>query len=638
MELKEKFKKCLKKMSKSKNKDSIDFQFISEKPKDGKLLFGHEEIVNTLEKVVLKSPESFTIGLYGDWGSGKSSIAETLQSNLKSQNIPLVIFDVWKHEGDALRRTFLKDIDKKLSSKSFGKKYYKEGFKLEKNLESDINIETKDGYDFKGKKLFKNFIVIALFAIIPLILVFSGLLGIGKVFSIEEFSFDSLIEKIVQIIGGLTIPVVFWLKFSNYFIVERKTTVKKSRIQDPIEFENSFRNILGNLTGNVSKIVVVFDNLDRVNGKKAVEIISTIKTFLEPVDKKNIKDVVFIIPCDSIAIKKHLASTFSVNDNQYADEFLRKFFNTIIWIPEFYSTELQGLASEKLKETNVPDLDNINLAALIVIVFDQNPRQIIQFINILLANYLLINERINEGKISGFSLENNITQLAKYLLLIQKFPSIMEVYKNELIYDLNKDIDEFADKKIYGIESHSIEEFKEFRDLTSQWHIESLDFYFKFRITQFEAAFENSTRLISLLQSNRIKDIFKDSSEKEKKEREYLDSLDIKTKTEELSNIVKQKVNTNNYPLIVTQFINGLLELTKHYGITLNDDAYREIYNKLRKAVFKSELYRIDINNLIEECINKINDTKLKASFLNMAKKQWIIEFNNYHKKENNEE
>jgi hypothetical protein len=80
------------------------------------------------------------------------------------------------------------------------------------------------------------------------------------------------------------------------------------------------------------------------------------------------------------------------------------------------------------------------------------------------------------------------------------------------------------------------------------------------------------------------------------------------------------------------------LELTKHYGISLNDDAYREIYHKLRKAVFKSELYRIDINNLIEECINKINDTKLKASFLNMAKKQWIIEFNNYHKKENNEE
>ncbi|GGG98339.1 hypothetical protein GCM10011416_15560 [Polaribacter pacificus] len=634
MELKEKFKKYLKDMSKSKNNDSIDFQFISEKPKDGKLLFGHEEIVSTLEKVVLKSPESFTIGLYGDWGSGKSSIAETLQSKLKTKNIPLIIFDVWKHEGDALRRTFLKDIDKKLSSDYFGKNYYKKGFELEKNLEYEINVETKDGYEFKGKKFLKNMLVIVLFVIIPLILVFSGFLGIGNLLEIEDFSFDSLFDKLVKIIGGLTIPVVFWFKYSNSFIVEKKTVIRKSKIKDPIEFEKSFNRILDNLSDKVEKIVVVFDNLDRVSGSKAVEIISTIKTFLEPVDKENKKDVVFIIPCDAVAIKKHLANVFTVKDTQYADEFLRKFFNTIIWIPQFYDTELQKLAHYKLKETNIKDLNNLNLAALIILVFDQNPRQIIQFINILLANYLLLNER----NISGFQLEKNVTQLAKYLLLIQKFPSVMEIFKKEMIYDLEEDVSEIINNKNYKIDNDLFDDFNEFRDLTSQWHIESLDLFFKFRLTEFEAAFENSTRLIGLLQSNRIGDIFTSTSEKEKNEKEYLDSLGIKEKTRELSNIVKQKIMNNNYPLIVTQFINGLLELTKHYKIELNDDAYREIYNRLRKSNFKEELYRIDLNNILSECIDKIEDEKLKNNFLSMAKKQWISDFTNYHKSENNEE
>jgi len=634
MELKRKFKKCLEKLKNSSENTLEDFQFISEKPKDGKLLFGHDEIVTTLERVVSKSPESFTIGLYGDWGSGKSSIAETLQSNLKNKNIPLVIFDVWKHEGDALRRTFLKDLDKKLSGKYFGKEYYKEGFELEKNLENEVNIETKDGYDFKGKKLLKNFIVITLFIVIPFILVFSGLLGIGKLFRIEEFAFESLLEKLGQIIGGLTIPVVFWLKFSNYFIVEKKTTIKKSRIQDPIEFEESFNQVLDNLSKKVNKIVVVFDNLDRVSGAKAVEIISTIKTFLEPVDKKNKKDVVFIIPCDSVAIKKHLATVFAVNDKQYADEFLRKFFNTIIWIPQFYDTELQKLASIKLKETRIEDLDSLDLAALITLVFDQNPRQIIQFINILLANYLLLKER----NISGFSIKNNVTQLAKYLLLIQKFPKIMELHKDNKVYNLNESTKHVFGEKVQGIKKSELDEFHNFLDLTRSWKIESLDLFFKFRLTQFEAAFENSTKLLSLLQSNRIKEILKsENSEKLKKDKQYLDSLEIPDKMDELSNIVKQKIKSNSYPLIATQFINGLFELTSHYNIRLNDDAYRTIYNKFRRPNFKSEFYRLNMRHITDECIDKIENKRLKSDFSSMTKNLWLEDFTNYHKEDSND-
>ncbi|MDT7831787.1 P-loop NTPase fold protein [Flavobacteriaceae bacterium S356] len=636
MELKKKFKKCLQKMRKPETVYKDDFHFISEKPKGGDLLFGHKEIVLALEKIVLKSPESFTIGLYGDWGSGKSSIAETLQSNLKKRNIPLVIFDVWKHEGDALRRTFLKDLDKKLSGKSFGKEFYKEGFELEKNLESDINIETKDGYDFKGKKLVKNFLVIALFAVVPLILVFTGLLGIGKVLSIQEFSFDNLTEKILQIIGGLTIPVVFWLKFSNSFILEKKTTVKKSRIQDPLEFENSFHNILENLTSNVNKIVVVFDNLDRVNGKKAVEIISTIKTFLEPIDKKNVRNIVFIIPCDSIAIKKHLASTFSVNDTQYADEFLRKFFNTIIWIPEFYINELEKLAIEKLEESGIIDFKNDELSALIVLVFDKNPRQIIQFINILISNYILIKER----RIEGFSLQDDIAKLAKYLLLIQKFPEIMNVYKNTMSYDLDALPDDLNEEK-NGVRKFSgkvVSEFYRFLRLTEHVKIDSLDLFFKLRRSDFENKFENGSRLIKLIETNRIKElvgkekpIINTESDKQfNNDLEFINDFQLKDKEYEFGEILIEKMRTMTNPILLAKFIDGLLHLLEFKEIDLEAKIYRMICDKLKQS--GSNISDITPKLLITQCYNKLTNNIYKKGLRESVNERHVDDFVGHHK------
>ncbi len=332
MKLKERYKKCLTKMRDKSVNTNIDFQFITEKPKNKELLFGHKQIVKTLEKLVINSPESFTIGLYGDWGSGKSSIAETLQRDLKKLNIPLIIFDVWKHEGDALRRTFLIDFDKKLSGDKFGKEYYKQGFELEKNIDSQVKGSISDGYKLQWKKLLNHISLIVLFFAI-IIFSITGLFWlVGKIFNFNSEPSSNVLEITTLFIGGISVPIFYWFKYFNSFIKEKKEEFVKEKFQDPIEFENSFHNILNNLTEKVDKIVVVFDNLDRVSGMKAVEIISTIKTFLEPVDK-NIekKDVVFIIPCDAVAIKKHLESVFEIKDKLYADEFLRKFFNTIIF-------------------------------------------------------------------------------------------------------------------------------------------------------------------------------------------------------------------------------------------------------------------------------------------------------------------
>lgn len=98
---------------------TTDFEFLKDKPLEttGELSaskFGHEEIATTLSRIIIKCPAPFTIGLFAKWGAGKSTVANSLKEQLPAEKIPVIIFDVWKHEGDALRRTFLKETVRQL--------------------------------------------------------------------------------------------------------------------------------------------------------------------------------------------------------------------------------------------------------------------------------------------------------------------------------------------------------------------------------------------------------------------------------------------------------------------------------------------------------------------------------------------
>src|SRR3990172_3417003 len=91
--------------------------------------FGHKEIADTLTELIINCPTPFTIGLFGRWGAGKSTISFMLKAAMYMNKFGFILFDVWKHESDALRRTFLKEAVKQL--------------KEQKNLPQDFNLEER---------------------------------------------------------------------------------------------------------------------------------------------------------------------------------------------------------------------------------------------------------------------------------------------------------------------------------------------------------------------------------------------------------------------------------------------------------------------------------------------------------------
>ncbi|HIH74874.1 MAG TPA: NTPase, partial [Methanosarcina sp.] len=86
----------------------------------------HENVAETLHKLIDSNDNGFTIGLEGSWGSGKSTVISILKKKLNNSSFHYFYFDAWAHEGDHLRRIFLESLISQLDVESEKLKELKE--------------------------------------------------------------------------------------------------------------------------------------------------------------------------------------------------------------------------------------------------------------------------------------------------------------------------------------------------------------------------------------------------------------------------------------------------------------------------------------------------------------------------------
>lgn len=431
-----------------KMSDPIKFRFLSDKPisreQSTLLHFYHDKFSPALREIVENDSCVHTIGLFGRWGTGKSTIIDLLQKDLKSSKV--FIFDAWKYQDDALRRIFLiKFVDFLI----------KKGFRIEKKILDPLykskEIHKKsEGEEDQGGKLKKwikrNWVIGA-------IIVF-GFLWIFLAFFKENELFTGIREISKYLFSLTAVAVIFRPIFekildealdkifkSNLPLSEVRTKVEKEeRLNSPEQFDALFKEIIKCID---QKIVVVFDNVDRVQGDTAIRILSTIKTFLDPIEKNNI---IFIIPCDSDAIVQQIRSFYGQDISKEEDfdpyEYLRKLFNLIVFTPEFIDVDLENYIKHLLDQTGELSglLNSEDTILIISKAFYNNPREIKQFINNLISSIIVVSK--TEVRDIIFKQEN-IAYLAKVLVLKQKYPNAY----NRLKEKWNNPEDIVADKK-----------------------------------------------------------------------------------------------------------------------------------------------------------------------------------------------
>ncbi|MFZ6757262.1 P-loop NTPase fold protein [Undibacterium sp. Ji50W] len=77
----------------------------------------HAQVSENLFNLIQSSNKGVTIGLEGNWGSGKSTVINLLKDQLiedKNQKAKFFMFDAWAHDGDPLRRIFLESLIKEM--------------------------------------------------------------------------------------------------------------------------------------------------------------------------------------------------------------------------------------------------------------------------------------------------------------------------------------------------------------------------------------------------------------------------------------------------------------------------------------------------------------------------------------------
>ncbi|MHC3130026.1 MAG: hypothetical protein IBV52_08145, partial [Candidatus Bathyarchaeota archaeon] len=442
-----------------------------------------------------------------------------------------------------------------------------------------------------------------------LLILISAIIGIGLFFYYRlPHAFGTYLSIIF---GGSIISAIFIWVLQQMVISEMLTTGSE-RFRDPHEFEAEFRRITKNTSSK--KLLVIVDNLDRCTHSKAVELLSTIKTFLaKDTDISKDNKCIFLIACDDEAIKKHLENVYKIKDEKSemkpfsTDEFLRKFFNTFLRIPDFIDTELQTYTEDLLKQTGIPKFNSLDVAYVITAAYRENPRQIKQFINTLITHFLLAQERENSEKpliIPKGAITNNVAFLAKFLMIHQQYPLEYQQIRESYL-------------TVEEMENKGSKEFKNFLRATKAISVPDIRPFIYLKQSEEELTILGIKELeLDLIDNNQ--DIVKERLKVIKEKPEQIDSL---------KRFIPSLIERNKgrrIPLL--NIVSCSLEAFQYHNLELNLDFYNKIADLFNDdAALKPELQRFEPSLIFKEVLircNKKDKDGIVAQYINILSKQ----------------
>jgi len=545
----------------------------------------------------------FTIGLFGGWGTGKSSIIETskmsFEKNFKQKRIKFITYDAWQYANDSFRRMFLLKIQQEL--------------KLEQTEEmsrfySSENKEAEPKYIFskKGIIVFLSLLIILDFIIF--------LLPLGEL-NVTFASIITLVGLIITAISGL---------FQTL-----KINITKPQLFAPEQFEDCFKQMIAySLKGytwvqiiiytifndktvrNLDKIVIVIDNIDRCHNQMAYNLLTDIKTFLsnEPYN------IIFIIPVDDEALRKHLFnSTQNSIDSCHKEkeEFLRKFFNVSIRIKPYGSIEMFALA-ENINRKYSLNYNNETLN-LLSKEYARNPRRIIQLFNNLSAEFNNYDD--------AFAIQNETLICAVQIIKEEYFQ-----FYEKLIKDKNLLLgDEAIPADLYKEETEQKAELVDFirviKHITSKTSFSTLGRILTNKDSIFDSIPSEIQKSIATIDSAKIIEYLRNKPE----QTDIIFSF-IESKIDE---VIKYKINSEiqNYFYLIAKI---------NIAIEINQPNNKKIISRI-----------VDYSDIIKNCLNyntlcqfanilsNQNETLLKKEIINYLKNNSSKEFDDWNNLKN---
>ena len=385
---------------------------------------------DNLKKIILNTPsnKAFTIGLFGSWGAGKSSIIKTTKEDIEKDNpkIKFITYDAWKYVNDSFRRMFLLNVQQELR--------YEQTEEMQRFYQSvTAEAEPKTYISTSG-------VTLSLMACLVVIILF-GVIPISIEWKMPLYSIFTLIGLIITIYSGIFPKLKIQINKPMIFAPEQFEVCFREMIESSFKKDNlktrllKFIKLTQNPLTGLEKIVIVIDNIDRCHNTMAYQLLTDIKTFLS----NEALNVVFIIPVDDEALKQNLfASNKSTDEcDKEKEEFLRKFFNIAVRIKPHQPTELLSFAQEL--NTKYELGYNDETIALCSKEFATNPRRIIQLFNNLASELCLYPDEFAQA---------NETIICAILILREEYAAYYTAIVNNVYNLVNFETNKTKDKDL----------------------------------------------------------------------------------------------------------------------------------------------------------------------------------------------
>jgi len=362
--------------------------------------------VETLADIIQTGNTPLTIGVFGTWGSGKTSLMKMVKKNLPA-DFTVAWFDAWKYDKEeTLWRAFLLSVLTSLkdTAQKAGKPT-EEFEKMQSLLYREMELEKLGGVTIDLPKLggaVATGLVKLSLSFIP------GISTLTKL--VEELQAGAAKSSTDEAVAAIT---------------RERTKIYIEQVQFLEQFQEKFAKLVK--THIAPKRLVVFvDDLDRCLPEKAIEVLEAIKLFLD------VENCVFVLGLDQEVISRGIEMKYKEfgekqdgdNQKKFTIEgvrYLEKIIQLPFQIPPVEQTDMddfvQGLSAD-WPQAECPNVFAVGLG--------DNPRQIKRTVNTFLMLWKLAERRKEK-------LQERVKpiRLAKVVAIQNVFPDLYNLLLKE---------------------------------------------------------------------------------------------------------------------------------------------------------------------------------------------------------------
>lgn len=359
--------------------------------------------VETLADIIQTGNTPLTIGVFGTWGSGKTSLMRMVKKQMPN-DFTVAWFDAWKYDKeDSLWRAFLLCVLNALKERaSLQGKPVEEFEKMQSLIYRDMEIEKVGGVTIDLAKL-------------------GGFTAKGL--AQLSLSFIPGISALTKLVEELQSGAANSVDEATAAIRRERTKIYIEQIQFLEQFQNRFRELI-QMHVKPNRFIVFIDDLDRCLPEKAIEVLEAIKLFLD------VENCLFMLGLDQtlivrgIEIKyKDLRKTQDGNIHQNLIIEGERYLEKIIQLP-FHIPPMERKDISDFIESLTDRWPDVQCAEVFAEGLGDNPRRIKRTVNMFLMLWALYERR--KAKLMG-----HITpiRLAKVVVIQAAYPELYRALK-----------------------------------------------------------------------------------------------------------------------------------------------------------------------------------------------------------------